>query len=63
MADLLQVPTMDPYLFYVGRSVGIPPPDKMEAINISPAGVQPEWRVEERQFVKWCKHKRIILLR
>lgn len=46
------------YLWYKGRSVGSPPKDKMQAVDISPASAdKPEWRVAEREFVRWLRTK------
>lgn len=45
------------YLHYDGRSIGPRPKDRMLARNIAPAGVTPEWRVAQNEFVRWLRHK------
>lgn len=45
------------YLHYHGRSVGAPPRDKIVARNLSPAGIKPEWRIAERELVRYMKFK------
>lgn len=44
-------------LHYDGRSPGRCPKDKMLARNIADPGVRPDWRVAERELVRWLKHK------
>lgn len=46
------------YLFLDGREVGSHKPGKMIARNIANDGEPPEWRVAEREFVRWLRHKR-----
>lgn len=46
------------YLFFVNRTPGAPRPDEMKAHNIaSGINARPEWRVEERELVRWMKRK------
>lgn len=45
------------YLHYEGRSVGAPSRDKMVARNIAPADQKPEWRVAERELIRWLRRK------
>ncbi len=45
------------YLFLVGRTPGLQKPDEIAARNIAPATSKPEWRVEEREFIRWMKRK------
>lgn len=45
-------------LYYMGRTVGPCPRDKMKAIDISPDSAEkPEWRVPERDFMRWLRFK------
>lgn len=46
------------YVFFMGRSQGTPRPDELRAINIA-TGIsgRPDWRVEERDLVRWMKRK------
>jgi len=46
-------------LHYEGRSPGIAPRGKMKAINLSPEGETPEWRVSEQAFVRYLRSKGI----
>ncbi len=58
MLDVTERTVYDSYLFYNNRSVGVRPKDKMMARDISPAAApKPEWRVTEREFVRWLKVK------
>ena len=66
IADLLRVTPLDlqkKYLWYSGRVVGRPKNDKMIALNIAPEGETPEWRVDELEFIRWVRHKKILILR
>jgi len=45
------------YVFYTNRHVGSPPKDKMRAVNIAPVGTHPQWRIAEREFVRWLRYK------
>lgn len=45
------------YVHYAGRSTGVKPPDRMLARNIAPDGERPEWRIAERELIRWCKTK------
>lgn len=45
------------YVFFQGRTPGIPSRDEMIAHNIAAATAKPEWRVEERELVRWMKRK------
>lgn len=43
------------YLHYEGRALGARHPSKMLARNISPEGEKPEWRVAERELLRWMR--------
>lgn len=45
------------YIFFHGRNPGFRPLDKMLARNIAPAGEKPQWRVAEREVVRWLRRK------
>lgn len=45
------------YLFYNGRSTGGKRKDLILAHNIAPDGLKPEWRVAERELVRWFRYK------
>jgi len=44
-------------LHYERRSVGTAPKSKIRCINIMPEGETPEWRVTEREFIRYLKNK------
>lgn len=50
------------YIFYEGRSVGVPSREKIPARNIAPKGETPDWRVSEAVFIRWLKFKGYKLL-
>ena len=41
---------------------GVRPKDKLYTINMAPAGEQPDWRVEEKEFVRWLRHRGLSVL-
>lgn len=45
------------YIYFEGRDIGRRRNDLMIARNISPADQKPEWRVTEREFVRWMRVK------
>lgn len=47
------------YLHYDGRSVGKSGPSYLTAVNIAPDGETPEWRVSERELIRWLRRKKI----
>lgn len=60
IATMLSVSEQDvkkTYLFYQGRQPGARPRSKMLARNIAPEGEKPEWRVAERELLRWMKVK------
>lgn len=44
-------------IYFEGRHTGLAPLDRMVARNIAEAGTRPDWRVSEREFVRWLKRK------
>ncbi len=42
---------------FEGRSVGARPVKKMLARNIAPEGRRPDWRVAERELIRWLRTK------
>jgi hypothetical protein len=62
--DLLALEDLTPLLYYDSRTIGIHNPKTIRTINIMPDGVQPEWRVEEAELIRWMRHTGFkILLR
>lgn len=45
------------YVYFEGRSTGTRRKDLMVARNIAPDGEKVEWRVAERELVRWLKVK------
>lgn len=57
MLDLSLVSIRQSYIFFEGRSIGSKRKDLMIAQNIAPADQAPEWRVPEREFIRWMRTK------
>lgn len=60
LAVMLDVPDHEihtRYIYHQGRDVGIKKPDVMGAVNIAQPKQKPEWRVTEREFLRWMKFK------
>lgn len=60
IATLLSVEpraVLEKYLFFEGRSTGVCPRDMLHAVNISPKGDKPDWRVAERDLIRWFRVK------
>lgn len=45
------------YLYFEGRSIGTRSKQLMVARNISPPTKDPEWRIAERELVRWMRFK------
>jgi hypothetical protein len=48
----------DKYIHFDDRSLGVHHRDTLLARNIAPSGETPEWRVAEKEFTRWLRHKR-----
>ena len=57
MLDLSEAVIMRQYLYFEGRSIGRKLTTLMLAVNISAPDEKPEWRVTEREFIRWMKTK------
>lgn len=44
------------YIYFDRRHVGVQPKRKILAVNISPQGSPPDWRVSERELVRWLRY-------
>lgn len=62
ISDLLQVPNVDPWIHYEGRTPGRRKRGTMTARNIAPPDCKPEWRIEEREFILWMKETGVVSL-
>jgi len=38
---------------FVGRTSGKVIPEKMEVLNMADRGRNPDWRISEREFIRW----------
>jgi hypothetical protein len=45
------------YIHYEGRSLGFRKNDNMLARNIAPEGEKPDWRVTEKEIVRWLRFR------
>jgi hypothetical protein len=45
------------YFHYEGRSIGAVRRELMVARNIAPPDAPPEWRIAEREFIRWMRFK------
>lgn len=45
------------YVHLEGRSIGVAKRDQFIARNIAPGDQKPDWRVAEREFIRWMKRK------
>lgn len=57
MLDLSERQIKEQYVYFDGRSIGSRRKDLMIARNIAPSDQKPEWRVAEREFVRWMRVK------
>lgn len=57
MLDVSPTRIAQAYVYFVGRSIGSRHKHLMVARNIAPPEDPPEWRIPEREFVRWMKHK------
>lgn len=57
LIDVQQVTLERTYVHFEGRSVGAAPRSKMLARNIAPPDDKPDWRVAEREMVRWFKNR------
>lgn len=55
--NLAEVTVRENYLHLAGRTPGVQSKDTILAHNISPFDRKPEWRVEERELIRWLKRK------
>ena len=57
MLDLDEATIKRSYLFFEGRSTGVRARDLMTARNIAQPGEKPDWRIAEREFIRWMRYK------
>jgi hypothetical protein len=44
-------------IYFEGRSIGLPGKGRILARNISPEDKPPDWRVTERELIRWFRTK------
>lgn len=47
------------YLYFEGRSTGRRRLDLLVAVNVAPDDVKPDWRVNERELIRWATMKKL----
>jgi hypothetical protein len=57
MLDISERQIKEKYLYFEGRSIGTKRRDLMIARNIAGQNDTPDWRVTEREFIRWMKVK------
>lgn len=57
MLDVDESTIKKSYVYFEGRSIGTKYRGLMIARNIAAPGDKPDWRVAEREFVRWLKYK------
>lgn len=61
IATVLSIPPdvlkQNGYIFFEGRSTYAKKRGQMSARNIAPDGRPPVWRVLDKEFFRWMKHK------
>ena len=57
MLDVDEKHILNTYLYFEGRSTGSRKKGLMVAINIAPPEEKPEWRIAEREFIRWMRVK------
>lgn len=57
MLDQSEASIKTGHLFFEGRSSGSRRNDLMIARNIAPVNEKPDWRVADREFVRWMRCK------
>jgi hypothetical protein len=45
------------HIYFQGRSIGSRKKSLMIAVNIAPPDEKPDWRVAEREFIRWMRVK------
>lgn len=50
---------MKKVLWFEGREVGHKPASALCAINLARGEQKPEWRIEERELIRWMRWKKI----
>jgi hypothetical protein len=57
MLELREEYVRQKLLFYDRREPGIRPKERLRSVNIAPEGETPEWRVSERELLRYLRLK------
>lgn len=57
LLSLTQPYVKNTLLFYDRREPGLTPKTRLRAINIAPEGETPEWRVAERELIRYLRSR------
>lgn len=57
LLDLPEESLKRQYIYFEGRSIGIKRKDLIAARNIAPADARPDWRIPEKELIRWLKFK------
>lgn len=57
MTDIGEPTLRNHHIFYQGRSIGSRKKAMMVAINVAPPEEKPDWRITEREFIRWMRLK------
>jgi hypothetical protein len=55
--DVSERTVLQQYLYFEGRSIGSRSNQLMLARNIAPKNEKPEWRIAERELIRWMRFK------
>ena len=58
----LTIPQVRSAMFYNASSVGIAPRDQLYAVNLAPPNAPEEWRIEEKELLRWLRHRGYAVL-
>jgi hypothetical protein len=57
MTDISEKTLRGSHVFYQGRSIGSRKKSLLLAVNIAPEDEKPDWRITEREFIRWMRVK------
>lgn len=57
LLDLPEQAMRTTHIHFEGRSIGVPTRDRLLARNIAAKDAPPDWRVAERELIRWLKNK------
>lgn len=55
--DIEETQIKSKYIYFEGRSIGVARRDLLIARNIAPDDAKPDWRIAERELIRWLKYK------